>query len=112
MNLFLGSLDGGSARRKATTYTEQNNTEKRGHTSMPRAGFKLTIPVFESLKTVRALHRAATGTGLTICIFPKIVMCIYTTDFCFNVRVTLRSRVAGFHGGEDSSRGLLDCDAV
>jgi len=30
---------------------------------MPRVGFKLTIPVFERLKTVRALKSAATGTG-------------------------------------------------
>jgi len=56
-------LDGGSTRRKATTYTGQRNTEKRGHTSMPRAGFEHTIPVFERSKTVRALDRAATGTG-------------------------------------------------
>jgi len=47
-------LDGGSARRKATTYTGQHNTEKRGHTSMPRAGFEPKIPV---------LDRAAIGTG-------------------------------------------------
>jgi hypothetical protein len=55
MNLFLDirqdSLDGGSACHKATTYTEQYNTEKRGHTSMPRAGFEPTISVFERLKT-------------------------------------------------------------
>jgi hypothetical protein len=31
---------------------------------MPRAGFESTIPVFERLKTVRALDRAAVGTGL------------------------------------------------
>jgi hypothetical protein len=36
-------LDGESARRKASTYTGQHNTEKRGHTSMPRVGFQLTI---------------------------------------------------------------------
>jgi len=40
-------LDGGSARRKATTYTGEHNTQKRGHTSMPRAGFEIMIPVFE-----------------------------------------------------------------
>jgi hypothetical protein len=49
------SLDEGSARRKATTYTE-----KRGHTSMPRARFK---PVFRWLKTGSALDRAAIRTG-------------------------------------------------
>jgi len=56
-------LDGGSARRKATTYTGQHNTEKRGHTSMPRAGFEPMIPIFERSKTVRASDRAASGTG-------------------------------------------------
>jgi len=60
-------LDGGSAHRKATTYTGQHNTEKHGHRSMPRAGFEHTIPVLERLKTVRFLDRAATGTGW--CIF-------------------------------------------
>jgi len=39
-------LEGGLARPKATTYTGQHNTEKRGHTSMPRAGFEPMIPVF------------------------------------------------------------------
>jgi len=38
-------LDGGLARRKASTYTGQRNTEKRGHTSMHRGGFGPTIPV-------------------------------------------------------------------
>jgi hypothetical protein len=67
MNLFLDiwldSLDGGSARREATPYTGQHNTEIRGHTSMPLAGFEPTIPLFERLKTVRALDRAAIGTS-------------------------------------------------
>jgi len=39
-------LDGGSARRKASTYTGQHNTGKRGHTSILRAGFEPPIPVF------------------------------------------------------------------
>jgi hypothetical protein len=68
MNLFLDiwkdSLDGRSARRKATTYTGQHNTEKRGHTSMPGAGFERTIPEFERLKTGRDLDRATTGNGV------------------------------------------------
>jgi hypothetical protein len=34
-----------------------------GHTSMSRAGFEPTIPVFERSNTVRALDRAATGTA-------------------------------------------------
>jgi len=56
-------LNGGSAHRKATTYTGKHNTEKRGHTSMPRAGFKPTIPLFERSKAVRALDRAVIQTG-------------------------------------------------
>jgi hypothetical protein len=40
-----------------------HNTEKRGHTSVPRAGFEPVIPVFERPKTVRALDRTAIGTG-------------------------------------------------
>jgi hypothetical protein len=44
-------------------HTEQHNTEKRGHTSMPRVGFESMIPVFEQPKTVRASDRLATGTG-------------------------------------------------
>jgi len=56
-------LDGGSARREASTYTGEHNTGKRGHTSMPQAGFELTIQVFERSKTVRALDRAVIETG-------------------------------------------------
>jgi hypothetical protein len=56
-------MDGGSARRKASTYTGQHNTEKHRHTSMPRAGFENAIPMFERPKTVLALDRAAIGTG-------------------------------------------------
>jgi len=37
----------GSAQHKASTYTEQHNTEKCGHTSMPQVGFEPAIPVFE-----------------------------------------------------------------
>jgi hypothetical protein len=51
-------LDVGSARRKVSTYT-QNNTQ----TSMLRVGFEFTIPVFEKAKMVHALHRAATVIG-------------------------------------------------
>jgi len=40
-------LNGGSARSKASAYTGQHNTGKRGPTSMPRAGFVHAIPVFE-----------------------------------------------------------------
>jgi len=43
---IFGQLVGllGCPRRKATTYTGQHNTEKRGHTSTPRAGFEPTMP--------------------------------------------------------------------
>jgi hypothetical protein len=47
MDIWWDSLDGGSARREASTYTVQHNTEKRGHTFIPRAGFEPAIPVFE-----------------------------------------------------------------
>jgi len=47
---------------KASTYTGQHNTGKRGHTTMPRARFEPLIPVFEWSKTVRALYRVAIGT--------------------------------------------------
>jgi hypothetical protein len=44
--------------------TQDNTTQKkRGHTSMSRAGFEPAIPMFEQPKTVRALDRAAIGTG-------------------------------------------------
>jgi len=46
-------LDGGSAHRKASTYTGQHNTEIRGHISMPRARFEPTNP----------LDSGTTGTG-------------------------------------------------
>jgi len=48
------------------TYTGHHNTAKRGHISMPRAGFEPTIPVFEQSKSVRALDRAVTGTGFLL----------------------------------------------
>jgi len=52
-------LDGGSASRKASTYTGQHNAEKHRHTCMLRAGFETTIPVFERLKRVRAPYCGA-----------------------------------------------------
>jgi hypothetical protein len=51
---------------KDCTYTGQHNTEKRGHTSMPRMGFEPMIPVFERSKTVLASDRTAIGTGFKI----------------------------------------------
>jgi len=46
---------------------------------MPRARFDPTIPVFERLKTVRALDRAAIGTGISF-IFGFKVKC-HSTNF-------------------------------
>jgi hypothetical protein len=43
--------------------TPVNTKKKGGHTSMPGVRFEPTIPMFERPKTVRALHREATGTG-------------------------------------------------
>jgi hypothetical protein len=54
------SLDGGSARHKAT---QQHTRNKRTQTSMPRVRFEPTTPVFERAKTVQALDRAATVIG-------------------------------------------------
>jgi hypothetical protein len=56
----VGLLDGGPARRKAATYTQN----KRTQTFMPRVGFEPTTPVFERAKTVYALDRAATVIGI------------------------------------------------
>jgi len=64
-------MDGESALRKATIYKGDHKTEKCRHTSMPRAGFKPTIPMFERLKTIRALDRAAGGTGSVFIILFK-----------------------------------------
>jgi hypothetical protein len=50
------SLDGGSARLETATYTPNSTNTEKTHTqaSMPRVGFKPTIPVFERSKTVHA----------------------------------------------------------
>jgi hypothetical protein len=53
------SLDRGSARRKAATYTQN----KRTQTSIPWVGFEPTTPAFEQAKTIHALDRAATVIG-------------------------------------------------
>jgi hypothetical protein len=47
------------------TYTGQHITEKQGYTSIPRAGFEPTIPVFERSKIIRAPDHAATGGGVS-----------------------------------------------
>jgi hypothetical protein len=48
-------------------HTEQHKQNKPTQISMPRAGFKPTIPVFKRAKTVHALDRAATLIGKYIC---------------------------------------------
>jgi hypothetical protein len=44
LDIWYDSLNEWSARRKASTYTGQHNTERRGQTSVPWAGFEPTIP--------------------------------------------------------------------
>jgi len=43
--------------------TQDNTTQKKTDTFMPRAGFETTIAVFNRSKTLRTLDRAAVGTG-------------------------------------------------
>jgi hypothetical protein len=74
-------LGGGSARRKASTYTGQHNTEERGHTSMLLAGFEPAISMFERPKTVLALDGAAIGTGFIIFSLMKSVKQVTTITF-------------------------------
>jgi hypothetical protein len=64
LNSRKDSLDGGLARRKAATCTQDStHTEFNAQTSMPQVGFEPTIPVFERAKTVHALDRAVTVMG-------------------------------------------------
>jgi FAD synthase len=65
-------LDGGSVRRKAATYAQKTNQNKRTQTSMPRVGLEPTIPDFERSETVHALDRAATVIGNKIIYTLKI----------------------------------------
>jgi hypothetical protein len=58
------SLDGGSARRKAPTYTQSNiNTEQTHTNDQTWLRFEPTIPALERAKTVHVLDRAATVIG-------------------------------------------------
>jgi hypothetical protein len=43
------TLDGGSAHRKASTYTQDNTNTKYMQISVPRVRFEATIPVSESV---------------------------------------------------------------
>jgi len=45
-------------------YPHRTTQQIRRHISMPRAGFKPTIQVFEISKTVRSLDCAAAGIGM------------------------------------------------
>jgi hypothetical protein len=83
----FGHLDGGSARRKTSTYIGQHNTEKREHTSMPRAGFEPMIPVFERPKTVRTLDRAAIGTGPVLHIKLKSNLTSFLSESLYKKRL-------------------------
>jgi hypothetical protein len=56
----VGLLGGGSARRKAATYTQHNTENKRTQTSVPSVGFEPTIPALERAETAYASDRAAT----------------------------------------------------
>jgi peptide methionine sulfoxide reductase MsrA len=46
------SLDGGSARRKSATYTQDNTNRIKAQTSMPQVGSEYMTPVYERAKTV------------------------------------------------------------
>jgi len=67
MNLFghlVGLLGRGiSPTQVLYLHRTTQHMKKRGHTSMPRAGFETAIPAFDWPKTVLALDRAAIGTG-------------------------------------------------
>jgi hypothetical protein len=62
------SLDGGSARRKAATCTQDSTQTQNKHIqiSTPCVRFQPTIPAFQRAKTVHALHSAATVIGITV----------------------------------------------
>jgi len=68
MNLFgqsVGLLGQGIGPMQDIYLQRTKQTEKRGHTSMPRVGLEPTILVFKRPKTVRASDRAAIGNGAT-----------------------------------------------
>jgi hypothetical protein len=61
--LYLHPVGVGSIHRRASTYTEQHNTEKRRHTAMLVAGFEVPTPVLEWSYVICVVDCAATGTG-------------------------------------------------
>jgi hypothetical protein len=54
--------------RPLSAHRTTQTQNKRIQTAMPRVGFEPTIPVFEGVKTVHALDRAATMIGC-FCIY-------------------------------------------
>jgi hypothetical protein len=69
---LVGLLGRGISPAPRPLPTQDNtNTEKRRHTSMPRAGFEPAIPMFERPKTVLALDREAIETGQILTTLPK-----------------------------------------
>jgi hypothetical protein len=65
-------LNGGSAHRKAATYTQNNTNTQLTHTdTMLRVGFEPMIPVIEWAKTVQALDSAVTVIDSFHYILPK-----------------------------------------
>jgi hypothetical protein len=58
------SLDGGSAHRKASTYTRDSTNTVKTQTFMSAVGLQPTIAVLERASTVHASDRAATLIGL------------------------------------------------
>jgi hypothetical protein len=61
LDLFFSLLIEYTARRKATTYTEDKQTHnKPTQTSIPLLRFEPTVSVLEGAKTVHAFDRAGT----------------------------------------------------
>jgi hypothetical protein len=69
-----------------TTQTQN----KRTQTSMPRAGFEPTTPVFEWAKTAHALDRAATVIDYLLLSFPNIFLLSFHNETCTTVVTCLQ----------------------
>jgi hypothetical protein len=82
---LVGLLGRGISPAPRPLSTQDNtNTEKRRHTSMPRAEFEPAISTFERPKTVLALDRAAIETGVY-----QIYICNFTyVAYISNVLLT------------------------
>jgi hypothetical protein len=64
--------------RPLPTHRATQTRNKRAQTSMPRMGFEPTNPVFEQVKMVHGLDRAATVTVLLIKLLRYVKFCIKT----------------------------------